>query len=138
MRVQRILEKAMKIRIKGNSVRYRLSKTEVKKISEGIEVREETHFPNGTIFTYLLACKSGIENLQAHFENNILRIDIPTNEATHWYNNDKIGHANRLNLENGSQLALLIEKDFQCLDETHEDQTDNYPNPLAELHKMKA
>jgi hypothetical protein len=30
---------------------------------------------------------------------------------------------------------LLVEKDFVCLDNTIEDQSDNYPNPLAEFHK---
>jgi hypothetical protein len=28
----------------------------------------------------------------------------------------------------------LIEKDFQCLDNTEEDQSDMYPNPLAEQY----
>jgi len=29
----------------------------------------------------------------------------------------------------GVQLHLLLEKDFVCLDNTAEDQSDNYPNP---------
>jgi hypothetical protein len=28
-------------------------------------------------------------------------------------------------------LQLLVEKDFTCLDKIDEDQSDNYPNPLA-------
>ena len=31
------------------------------------------------------------------------------------------------------KLYILIEKDFKCLDNTIEDQSDNYPNPLAEM-----
>jgi len=33
-------------------------------------------------------------------------------------------------------LHLLIEKDFTCLDNVDEDQSDNYPNPLAEKIKL--
>jgi hypothetical protein len=29
-------------------------------------------------------------------------------------------------------LNLLVEKDFTCLDNVAEDQSDNYPNPLAD------
>jgi hypothetical protein len=29
------------------------------------------------------------------------------------------------------QLHLLVEKDFTCLDNVAEDQSDNYPNPLS-------
>ena len=32
-------------------------------------------------------------------------------------------------------LYLLVEKDFTCLDTVDEDQSDNYPNPLAEKLK---
>jgi hypothetical protein len=35
-------------------------------------------------------------------------------------------------MENGKELFLLLEKDFVCLDETIEDQSDNYPNPLMD------
>ena len=35
--------------------------------------------------------------------------------------------------EKGDPLYLLVEKDFTCLDQVEEDQSDNYPNPqLAE------
>ena len=34
-------------------------------------------------------------------------------------------------LSNGDKFFLLLEKDFACLDNTHEDQSDKYPNPKA-------
>ena len=39
---------------------------------------------------------------------------------------DRIGFENRY-----EELHLLVEKDFTCLDNVGEDQSDNYPNPLA-------
>ncbi len=41
-------------------------------------------------------------------------------------NTDEVGFEN----EQG-KLFLLVEKDFTCLDNVSEDQSDNYPNPLA-------
>ena len=40
-----------------------------------------------------------------------------------------------MDLGDGNELYLLLEKDFQCLDNSIEDQTDNYENPLAAQYK---
>jgi hypothetical protein len=40
---------------------------------------------------------------------------------------DKVGFENT-----DGELHLLVEKDFTCLDNVAEDQSDNFPNPLAE------
>ena len=47
--------------------------------------------------------------------------------------NKGIGTTDKVGFE-GKQgdLVLLVEKDFTCLDNAEEDQSDNYPNPLAE------
>jgi hypothetical protein len=42
-------------------------------------------------------------------------------------NTDKVGFEN-----NDGEVQLLIEKDFTCLDNVADDQSDNYPNPMAE------
>jgi hypothetical protein len=36
-----------------------------------------------------------------------------------------------MEIGNDKYLFLLVEKDFVCLDNTVEDQSDNYPNPNA-------
>jgi hypothetical protein len=43
---------------------------------------------------------------------------------------DKVGFGNQ-----AAGLHLLIEKDFTCLDNVDEDQSDNYPNPLLQKKK---
>lgn len=42
-----------------------------------------------------------------------------------------VGFNNKMPLDNGEHLFLLVEKDFVCLDNTFEDQSDNFPNPNA-------
>ena len=43
-----------------------------------------------------------------------------------WADTDRVGFENKAN-----NFYLLVEKDFKCLDNVEEDQSDNYPNPLA-------
>lgn len=120
----------MKIRIKGNFVRYRLTKTEVETFCETGFYQETTDF-GGTVFTYALKAKKGTDVLEASFDNNTIIIYLPDRERSTWAISDRVGYSNDMPLPNGKQLSLLVEKDFVCLDETAEDQSDNYPNPLA-------
>jgi len=51
---------------------------------------------------------------------------MPNPMKTEWLSTDRVEFEYRI-----SQIHLLIEKDFQCLDVDAEDQGDSYPNPLA-------
>jgi hypothetical protein len=113
----------MKIRIKGNTIRLRLVKTEVKQLQEQGYVEEKTEFSSGE-FSYRLEGKDGIQGLEAMFTANKITIFLPKSEALIWYDTDQITYKN-----NFEKLLLLIEKDFVCLDHTDEDQSDNYANP---------
>lgn len=121
----------MKIRIKGNSVRYRLTKTEVETFYREGSFREVTDFGD-TIFTYILKAKKGINALEASFTDNTITLFLPDGERENWATSDRVGYQNEMELPNGKRLDLLLEKDFVCLDNTVEDQSDNYPNPRAE------
>ena len=121
----------MKVRIRGNSVRYRLTKSEVEQLKLNGFYQEETQFAANT-FTYLLKADNNVNHLEASFENNILTIFVPKTDADSWFETEKIGHQHDFKQSNGESLFLLIEKDFVCLDETVEDQSDNYPHPLEE------
>jgi len=122
----------MKIRIKGNTLRYRLTKTEVSNLAANGIVEEQTEF-NEQTFTYALKAKSGIENLEASFTNNTITIYFPASKTEEWRDGEQVGHHFDMPLKNGKELFILVEKDFVCLDETHEDQGDNYPNPLLSV-----
>jgi hypothetical protein len=60
---------------------------------------------------------------------------MPEHDATNWVQTERVGYENNITLRGGEKLYLLIEKDFKCLDNTNEDQSDMYDNPLAEFHK---
>lgn len=120
----------MKLRIKGNSIRFRLNRTDVKKLSEGGFLEEHTHFGNA-IFSYAADAALDASELSASLEHNRIVLHVPDEFLKGWDENDKVGMKSLVDLKNGQTLSLLIEKDFVCLDDTEEDQSDNYTNPNA-------
>lgn len=114
----------MKIRIKGNSLRYRLTKTDVTKLAEEGYVQEAVDFGSQQLIYALRLVDD--EHLSATYKENAITLYVPKAVATGFADDDKVGYEGK----HGS-LNLLVEKDFTCLDEVAEDQSDNYPNPLA-------
>lgn len=119
----------MKIRIKENSVRFRLTPTEVKKFCEESYIEKTTQF-SSTTFVYAVK-QFPIDNLQVDFSDNTITLKVPESFAKDWNANEVVGLDYTEERVDGSSFYLLLEKDFACLDNTHEDQTDKYPNPKA-------
>src|SRR5438128_949324 len=119
----------MKIRIKGNSIRFRLTQTEIKNFEKTGQLEERTEFPNGLSFAYRLERKAGVSELEASLKENIITLFVPVGIANEWTTSDIIGYDHKMKIVGDKELFLLIEKDFVCLDHTLEDQSDNYPNP---------
>lgn len=121
----------MKIRIKGNSIRLRLTQSEVGQfVQEGI-IKEQIQFglkPNETLEYTLI--KGQKEQISAIFENNNIIISVPESLGNEWASTDRIGIENELKLEENRSLQILIEKDFKCLTvRDGEDESDNFPHP---------
>lgn len=62
---------------------------------------------------------------------NKVTILIPADQASAWGVTDQVGIAEDISLGDLGSLALLIEKDFACLDRSDEDNQDTFPNPSA-------
>ncbi len=125
----------MKIRIRGNFVRYRLTQSEVLQLKNDGLVKEETCFGLGAdqVLTYVLESDPIVQHLSASFSNNTIRMALPLKEANNWYDSNQVGYEHEMEVMPGVLLKLLLEKDFACLDDTDEDQSDNYPNPLQSV-----
>jgi hypothetical protein len=118
----------MKLRIKGNSIRYRLTKTDIDTFGKDGYLEERTEIGMDT-FVYALQ-RSDEGTLTAKLEQNKIMLYMPKVMADEWVSSEKVGYDARINQPNGGELYLLLEKDFKCLDDTIEDQSDNYDNPL--------
>lgn len=118
----------MKIRIKGNSIRLRLSKTDIAELTDEGFVMETTNFL-GSVLSYSVEQNSEIDQLSASFDGRKITLQIPSGFVEDWAINDIVGFEANINTTTNNKLHLLIEKDFKCLDQTTDDQSNQYENP---------
>lgn len=121
----------MKLRIKGNSIRLRLTQTDVSKFITDGKLVETVEFGNATDpkFYYELLVSETAENVCAEFNNGTISVLVPKNTAKNWANTERVGIAG----DENSKLKILIEKDFACLAPREgEDESDNFPHPKTE------
>lgn len=118
----------MKIRIKGNSIRLRLTKTDVADLKEKGMVRETTVIGPETVFNYALFAVADAKEITAQYANHSIEIFLPEKEAALLTETEEITVKSTTYNGTDGGLFILIEKDLQCLDETSEDQSDMYQN----------
>ncbi|MFT5723636.1 MAG: hypothetical protein ACI9JN_000753 [Bacteroidia bacterium] len=115
----------MKIRINGDTIRLRLSQTEVAEIGKFNPVAQTTDFGD-TQFTYSLDTHITPLPISATYADNHMRISINQNIAALWANSDEVGISSNAAVK----PSILIEKDFQCLTvRAGEDESDLFENP---------
>lgn len=120
----------MKIRIKGNSLRLRLSQTELKTLDEDGMVSEAIAFGPGQTLVYRLEYSAATEVTKAVYANHQILVILPQKEMTEWINSNQISIMASQSNGTGEALSLLIEKDFRCLTERpHENEEDLFPHP---------
>lgn len=112
----------MKIRIKDNSIRFRLTQSEVAKLGEDGVISSFTEFVDRP-FIYAIE-KTEDKELSAAFIENKIVLKMPAAMIAEWISTDRVGFDGQSGL-----VKILVEKDFVCIDNTLEDQSDNYPNP---------
>lgn len=110
----------MKLRVHDNSLRLRLSQSDVAQLRETGHVEEKLALP-GRALIYSVAA-APVSEIEASFEGDRVAVTVPTALARKWIDSDQVG------IE-GPQV--LIEKDFQCLHRASSEDADGFPNPLA-------
>ncbi|MFZ0339923.1 MAG: hypothetical protein WAL45_17985 [Terracidiphilus sp.] len=120
----------MKLRIKGDSVRLRVGPAEVQRLMDSGRIEETVHFAPGVHLTYALEHSEAAACLSASFTLDKVAVTVPTSVARAWADGDDVGIYGVVPNGSGS-LDLAVEKDFACLDSTHEGKHDAYPNPKA-------
>lgn len=101
----------MKIRIKGNSIRVRLSPLEVTLFAKERTLVDHTNFGNGVRLTYQLNETLNDIKLSVSYENHCINIYMPSALIDLWSTTDQIGFENNTVLDDGSHLFILVEKD---------------------------
>ena len=117
----------MKIRIKGNSVRYRLTKSDLFKLGNELALEEQTAFTGNTLIFRVQVTEDWL--LTARYTGSHIILNLPNRMLDELMNTDRVGFSDK-----SGPVSLLIEKDFTCLDKVEEDQSDNFPNPLLQAN----
>ena len=119
----------MKLRIHGNSLRLRLSRSEVDQLRETGSCAESLQFGSGSHLTYILETSSQFPGMDAQYQKDCIRFLLPLDLAREWAESDQSVSLNR---NDGSGPSLLIEKDFPCLhreEASPNNDADTFPNP---------
>ncbi len=121
----------MKLRIKGNSLRIRVSQTEIKRFAEQGSVEESVDFGPGGQLRYRLEIDPHGARINADFDRNIITVWLPRSAARQWCDTDQVSLQGEQPLTAGV-LKLLVEKDFRCLvPREGEDESDLFDHPRA-------
>lgn len=119
----------MKLRLRGNSLRLRLTQGEVNDLVRCGSVEEKTAFGPEALLSYAIALGDA-PSVSASFEAGAIRVTVPRAEARAWATSDRVGIEADQATFGGASLRVLIEKDFACLKaRTGEDERDAFPNP---------
>ena len=120
----------MKLRIKGASLRLRLTQKEVRALAEQGQVEEQVPFAPGARLIYRLRRDRATAQIQASFADGIVEISVPDKLAQAWCASDQVTLAHSQPLPQGA-LQITLEKDFACLAPREgEDESDNFPHPM--------
>jgi len=126
----------MKLRIRGDTIRLRLKRSEVDQIAAATSIVEKTHFPD-SVLTYRLEVSEN-SDISASFDNGSLVVSLPKSKALDWAGTDEVSLYSEQKLSGTGPLSLLIEKDFRCIEPGHhrdcEDDEDTFPHPSAQSH----
>lgn len=122
----------MKLRLKGNSLRCRLTQSEVAGLSLGRSCEEATAFGPGEEHRLVYRVErsdSGEPTLRLMTGPGAqVVIELPALRIGEWHGTSLVG----IYFETLWGLRVAVEKDFRCLDPNRdEDESDHFDNPMA-------
>src|SRR5579863_5751086 len=120
----------MKLRIKGNSLRLRVSPSEVAHLLEAGRIEETIHFgfDESAKLVYALELGRDSGDMTVRYAPSEITILISPPDAQRWAAGQDIGLYGAAETRQGI-LHFAVEKDFACLDKSDEENTDTFPNP---------
>lgn len=121
----------MKLRIKGDSLRLRLSQGEMRTLAERGEVEDRITFPGGAALRYRLRVAKNSDVISADYSPNLIDILVPGMLCERWCGTDLVTLSASQATPAG-ELRLVLEKDWACLAPREgEGEADNFPHPRS-------
>lgn len=122
----------MKLRILENSVRLRLTQSEVQALGEHGHVEARIRFRPGEYLVYKLEASAGVDHLAVRYGGDHLTVLVPAAQVAPWVETDQVSLEGTQRVDANEVLSILVEKDFQCLHgPAHRRDDDAFPHPEA-------
>ncbi|MEP7074980.1 MAG: hypothetical protein ABI878_04150 [Acidobacteriota bacterium] len=124
----------MKLRMRSNSIRLRLTQSEVGQLADTGSVEETIDFGTdcGGSFTYGLVIDDERSEVLSIADKGRITVFLPRTLAESWIGTETVGVEADQPIDVSGVLRLLIEKDFTCVHpRPGEDGSDAFPNPSA-------
>ena len=111
----------MKLRVRHNSIRFRLTQSDVVSLRRSGRCRETILFPGGARAEYVLLA-SNVGKIGVAFRDGIVSIAVPASQLIDWHSSDQVGisaaidlypddvYPNDDDVNPGQKLEVLIEK----------------------------
>jgi hypothetical protein len=123
----------MKLRIRGNSLRFRITRSEVARLIDTGRIEEAVFFTidDDCKLTYAVELEREEQQrfLELRYRPSEIVIVLPIEQARAWAEGNIVGIYHSIDLGIRGPLELIVEKDFACLDGADADNVDAFPNP---------
>ena len=120
----------MKLRMKGNSLRLRISPSEMGRLLDTGRIEETIHFApdHNARLTYALEHNAEAKAISVRYRVQEVTVIVSSDGMRQWASGPDVGLYGETATSNGT-LQLAIEKDFACLDKSDVENADTFPNP---------
>ncbi len=125
----------MKLRILGDTLRLRLSQSEVSRFEAEGAVEAAIHFGPGDdeALVYRLVREPEGTAIRATLRGRTITVHVPADRAREWTDTDQVGFDHAQPLGEDRTLHILVEKDFKCaIARPGEEDYDGFPNPATQ------
>lgn len=123
----------MKLRIRDDSIRLRLTRSEVDTLRDTGIVSASTGFPDGRLFSYSAQSSPASVTPAASYTADGMTVSLPESLVLSWAASEQVSMEGEQALDEGRVLKILVEKDFACLAPREgEDESDMFPHPDAD------
>jgi hypothetical protein len=120
----------MKIRIRANTVRFRLGKSEMEILRDGDAVVEMLSFGPDSSIVWSVRVGAADSDAEIESSTGVVRLTIPRLD---WLEDESVeGFSTTIESAPGYQVAVSVERDYACMSprDPAED-LDSFPNPAV-------
>jgi hypothetical protein len=123
----------VKVRLRDNSIRLRLTRTEVSTLAAGEAIDNATPLGVGEDQTLTFRIRpQDTDTININHDGLCIDLCVPIRRISDWAETDRVGLEEDVPLTADRVLHVLIEKDFTCLAPRPGDEdVDTFANPAA-------